>query len=177
MSVEFDVRAPIKFSKALERAAAKGLTGGGLGVAQMKSVWRQSSKEIIRAAAPAAPVSGRSGPVTWRSRGYSYTGKHGDIGRQIGYGGKPFRSGLGVRVAIGGIRSARQSERKKLAGLVGNFATHNVRRRAGGRARVGPRRDWLGEANIRTAGRQARVLVETYDKAVKVSHPDLARRL
>lgn len=177
MSASLNIDGPLKFSKALENAAAKGLTAGGLSKTQMNAVWNQSAKEVIRAALPEAPVSGRRGEVTWSSRGYSYTGKHGDLGRQIGYGSKPYKSGLGTRIAVGGIRNKKQSSRKKLAGLVGHFAVHNIRRREGGGASVGPLRDWVGPANAATMKRQARVLVETFDKAVKVANPDLNRKL
>lgn len=166
MTVDFDFSEATAFSRALDKAASQGLEGDRLSLQQMKRQWKAVGNEIARAAAgsPDAPWSGLVGTSVWSKGQYRYEGKHGDLRRLTGYGTKAYRSGMGVRVAIGALGKS-QSNRKKLAGLVGKFAVHNVRRTPGGRAQVGPRRDWLGAANRRTAPRQAKALVETYHRA------------
>ena len=121
-------------------------------------------------AAQHAPASGLKGVSRWTSgtsgKIYSYVGQHGDLKKSLAYKVKPFRSGEGVRVIIGSSKDSRD----QLQGLVGKFATHNVRPTGGGKgtAKVGPRRDFLGKANVMTMKSQAKILVETYNRALQV---------
>lgn len=177
VNASFDFDGPIAFSAALDRAVSKGLVKyDALSLAQMKAVWRHGGKEIVRASAATAPVSGRRGTVVWRHKGYSYEGKHGDIGRQLGYSVSPYRSGKGVRVAVGPM-TRRAGPRKRLAGVVGRFAVANVRRTPGRGAKVGPRRDWVGAAARRLGMRQARTLVEAHHRAAKATVDKETQRL
>lgn len=177
VNVLFHFDEPIAFGAALDRAVSKGLVKySALSLAQMKAVWRHGGKEIVRLSRATAPVSGRKGPVVWRHKGFSYEGKHGDIGRAIGYSVSPYRSGKGVRVGIGPL-TRRAGPRKRLAGIVGRFATFNVRRTPGRGAKVGPRRDWVGDAARRLGMRQARTLVEAHHRAAKATVDKEAERL
>ena len=138
--IQFDFTELSKLSKQMDKIAKQGLPKGGLSRGQLIRIWRAVGQQIGRVAMANAPSSGLTGVSRWTSgtsgKTYSYEGKHGDLKRALAYKVKPFRSGEGVRVIIGSSKDSRD----QLVGLVGKFATHNVRPTGGGKgsARVGP---------------------------------------
>ena len=176
MIVSYDFSEPDHFAKELRRIADKGdLETKGLEFRQMKSYWGAVGRDIVRSALPSAPKSGKTGKSEWsksvttggfklNTQRYRYEGKHGDLGKRLAYTVKPFRTGKGVRVIIGDPKPGASSQ-KKLAGIVGNMAVHNVKRLAGGTAKKGTQRDWVGDANRRTTPKHAKGLVELYHRS------------
>ena len=162
--VEFEFTEAKAVAAALDKAAARPLSGDNLSLQAMKDVWKASGKAIVKEAVKIAPESGLKNDYVWRRKQYSYKGKHGDLRRETGYAVKAYRSGKGVRVLIGDTTT----DRKKLAGFVGKMATYNTRRQppgTPGTSKVGPYQFWLPEANEIAMPHHARRLVETYNRA------------
>lgn len=168
MEIRLDFSEATALGRQLEKIGKRGLKGDKLAVGQMKSIWRVTGKQITRVAAPTAPASGLTGKSVWSRGKYRYEGVHGDLQKQTkGYTVKPYQSGKGVRVFIGGDKKA--NERKKLAGLVGKFAVHGIKRAPGGGSTRDEFNNWLGAANRRASRAAAEILVETYNRALQHS--------
>ena len=173
--ISFDFSEMSALQKQITKAAKKGTKDGKLTVAQMKTVWRITGRQIAKIAASNAPSSGRKGDVTWRRKGsgsvqYVYKGQHGDIRRQRAYKVSPWRTGRGVNVRLGGSVKDKEgatagallrNDAFRLAGLIGKFVHFGI-------TPTGKiaERNLLGDALARTMPSQARIIVETYDKAM-----------
>ena len=180
--VAFDFSEASALGRKMVKIADLGLKGDALSSKQMNEIWKATAKQVIIGALPNAPKSGLSGESYWTKGKYSYVGMHGDLGRHVAYSSKVYRSGLGVRIAIGPLKRGSKFDsnfqtnkkgqvvptaaaRRRLAGITAKFAMVRSRRLPGGKATTSSRRDWLGDSNIRTQGKQAQLLVYTFNQA------------
>ena len=154
MEFGMDVKEIEAVGKSLSKIGAKSgqKVAGALTASQAKEFWRGPVKRLISSEArKRAPASGLKGKAVWRKGPYKYEGKHGLFRlKAAAVQAGPFKSGVGSYFSLGG----RKTKFGPYAGVVGKFATFNVRRRPGGKAVKEAARPWLIDA-INASGRRA----------------------
>ena len=147
MKLSFDISdLEPRLTNALDKIASKtGEKGkpGHLTSQQGKAFWRGVVKPMVaKEAVLRAPSSGRKGVAIWKKGPYSYKGRHGALKLVGSVRAQPFKSATGAYYPLGGGKT----ELSKYVGIVGKFATWNVRRTKGGKAIKLEARPWLLDA-------------------------------
>ena len=148
-----DVKTLEQFDKSLKKLSDQGLRGrtGGLSKTQVKGFWNRAATAAKSEAVKRAPKSGKTGETYWTKKKagtgaggttYRYQGKHGWFKQKGSIRHKAWKTGQGVTLTLSGKSKNVDSE---YTHVVGNFATWNVRRTAGGRSKTLNARPWLVE--------------------------------
>ena len=161
--VTMDIKTLEQFDKSLKKLSEQGLRGrtGGLSKAQVKGFWNRAATAAKTEAVKRAPASGKSGKAEWTKgsahgftaflprdqqqkhiRLYEYKGEHGWFRKKGSIRHRAWKTGQGVTLTLSG-KSTKVD--KAYTHVVGNFATWNVRRMAGGKSKTLNVRPWLVE--------------------------------
>ena len=161
--VTMDIKTLEQFDKSLRKLSDQGLKGrtGGLSKAQSKGFWNRAATAAKKEAVKRAPASGKTGKAEWTKRSahgftaflpsdqqqkhihlYVYKGQHGWFRKPGSIRHRAWKTGTGVTLTLSGKS---KNVDKAYTHVVGNFATWNVRRTAGGRSKILNVRPWLQE--------------------------------
>ena len=151
--VTMDIKTLEKFDKSLRKLSEQGLRGrtGGLSKAQVKGFWNRAATAAKAEAVKRAPASGKKGDAYWSKKKagtgvggttYRYKGEHGWFRKPGSIRHRAWKTGQGVTLTLSGKS---KNVDKEYTHVVGNFATWNVRRIAGGRSKILDVRPWLVE--------------------------------